>query len=58
MALCRAGRSLKVPKEASLVILLIQEFLCLGSVLNDVVNEKESDHAAQDTCTCSSIILL
>lgn len=38
-----AARCLKVPKEASPVILLIQEFLSLGSVVNDAVNEKEGD---------------
>lgn len=32
-----------MPKEASPVILLIREFLSLGSVVNDAVNEKEGD---------------
>lgn len=40
---CQAARCLKVPKEAWPVILLIQEFLSLGSVVNDAVNEKEGD---------------
>ena len=38
MGLCWAGRCLKVPKEASPVILLIQESLSLGSVVNNVLN--------------------
>lgn len=36
-----------MPKEASPVILLIREFLSLGSVVNDAVNEKEGDPTVQ-----------
>lgn len=42
--LCQAG--LKVPKK---IILLIQEFVSLGSVIHDRVNEKKGDLAAQGT---------
>lgn len=36
-----------MPKEASLVSSLIQEFLSLGSVVNNVANEEEGDPVAQ-----------